>query len=245
MNEQLVARGDLGQLSDQPLIDLVRLGVRDAEGVLYARYFGESVRVAHGIIKNFHAAEDVAAVCFEKIFMRMRSGQGPDRTFRGYLYTTVSRAAAVFSARQKDFLPVAVVSAPVTREYDHTVERVLGNFDAELIVAAFRSLPTRWQIVLKLAEVEEQKPSVVAGQIGLSPNAASVLLQRAKAGLRAAFVQTHIPDSSYPTCSFVLQNYGFYVTGKMAPRDRTRIEGHLALCLECAAVHEENRRLVV
>lgn len=78
----------------------------------------------------------------------------------------------------------------VARErFSHT--RLQEPLDAHAHIAfALQSLPARWQTVLWYSEVMEQPPRRIAPLMGITPNAVSALLRRAKTGLRTAYLKT-------------------------------------------------------
>ena len=65
----------------------------------------------------------------------------------------------------------------------------------DLVSAAFRQLPDRWRHILAAVEIEGRKPAELAAELGLSPNAASALVARARRGLRAAYLDELRRDS--------------------------------------------------
>jgi RNA polymerase sigma factor (sigma-70 family) len=61
----------------------------------------------------------------------------------------------------------------------------------DLISEAFDQLPERWRQVLVAVEIEGRRPAQLAPELGLSPNAVSALVARARRGLRVAYRDAH------------------------------------------------------
>jgi DNA-directed RNA polymerase specialized sigma24 family protein len=61
----------------------------------------------------------------------------------------------------------------------------------DLISEAFEQLPERWRVVLVAVEIEGRRPAQLAPEMGLSPNAVSALVARARRGLRIAYRDAH------------------------------------------------------
>lgn len=165
---------------DDELMREVRSGDHDAYGLLYARHREVARRVAarHG---SPGEADDVVAEIFARTLVQIRSGRGPMVSFRAYLLAAVRNEAGHRAARARRCEPVADVElfAGAVR---------LPEID-ERVRAAYAALPVRWQRALWQLEVEGMRPRELAAELGLTPNAVSALGCRARAALRAAYLE--------------------------------------------------------
>lgn len=230
----------LDHASDRDLLELVRSGHADGDDA-FATLFERHASAARGYALRYTTdvaeAEDIAAEAFFRVLQAVRRGNGPDDNMRGYLLTVVRRLAAEWHTRSRD-VPIAdeELSRRVDPDADHTAERA----EAHLIARAFASLPQRWRSVLWQVEVEGARPAMVARHFGLSANATAALARRAREGLRAAYLQEHVPAGSGSNgCRAVVDRLGVYTAGGTRKAEGERIRAHLASCPSCRSVHAE------
>lgn len=164
---------------DDELVRAVRGGDHEAYGLLFARHREVARRVAarSGAVGE---ADDVVAEAFARTLVQLRAGRGPTLSFRAYLLTAVRHEAARRSVQSRRCEPMADVEpfagAAPQPEVDDRVR------------AAYAALPERWRRTLWQLEVEGIRPSELAAELGLTPNAVSALGCRARAALRAAYL---------------------------------------------------------
>ncbi|MEV1246550.1 sigma factor [Nonomuraea sp. NPDC049750] len=116
------------------------------------------------------------------------------------------------------------------------IDPALIGLERSLIAKAFLSLPERWRAVLWHTEVEHLPPADVAPLLGLSANGVTDLARRALAGLRQAYLQTHLAAPPPHTCRLALGRMSRYVRGVLARRDSKAVDEHVSGCPECRAV---------
>lgn len=166
-------------VEDEELMRDVRSGDHDAYGVLFVRHRDVARRVAarHGHPRE---VEDVVAEVFARTLVQLQAGRGPTVSFRAYLLTAVRNEAGLRAAQARRCEPVAelepFVDATTLPEIDDRVR------------AAYLALPPRWRRTLWQLEVEGIRPRELAAELGLTPNAVSALGCRARAALRAAYL---------------------------------------------------------
>jgi RNA polymerase sigma factor (sigma-70 family) len=233
---------DFATLDDRELLALVRTdddaAAADAAfAEVFARHASSVRGYALRCSKDPADAEDIAAEAFFRVLQAVRRGSGPADNVRAYLFTVTRRLAAELSLRNRD---VPVADEELSRRVDPDHDQVDGRADQHLIAAAFSTLPLRWRSVLWRVEVEGQRPAVVAGQFGLSPNATAALARRAREGLRAAYLQAHVAPSVGPTgCRTVAARLGAFTAGQLRGGEARRIRAHLTGCADCGALHAE------
>lgn len=177
--------GDLRALDEIRLLELVRAGVSEAYGELYARHVTAARRYAWRLTSSSTSADDVVADAFAAVLAAINRGHGPRDGFVGYLFTAVRRHAQRGWARN---LPVPGGLDPTTMgRQDQLVEA--AELPEDLALAALAELPDRWRGALQMIELEGRPLAEVADTLGLTPNATSALAYRARRGLREAYVR--------------------------------------------------------
>ncbi|TPW73512.1 sigma-70 family RNA polymerase sigma factor [Schumannella sp. 10F1B-5-1] len=225
------------QPSDAELIELARSGDRGAFGDLWRRHYRPGARVARQITSSIDA-DDLVSEAYVRIYQRVLAGGGPTGAFRPYLYTTIRNLAASWGSAQSREVDVEAMD-------EVEDERIPGDpaaeaLDRTLTARAFRSLPERWRTVLWYTEIEGMDPHEVAPILGITPNAVAALSYRAREGLRAAWLQAHVNDAvAEGECRWALEHLGGNARGSLAPREKKRLDAHLADCTKCAIISEE------
>lgn len=174
---------------ESELIAGVRAGDPEAMAVLYERYRDHGLRFSRSLMTGLQDAEDVFHDGFTKTVGAIRNGFGPTDVFAAYLNTSIRSVAMTFwkkSGRERPVPDEDLDPGPVE---DRGLENALSVSEHGRVAAAMRSLPERWRIVLWHAEVLGERPREIAPVLGIEANAVSALLIRARAGLRAAYVQ--------------------------------------------------------
>ena len=222
--------------SDEELVLLARAGDRSAFAELWQRHAASGMKVARQFTSSIDA-DDLVSEAYVRIYQRVLAGGGPDGAFRPYLYTTIRNLAARWGSRDRSinvddigqFEDVSVQDDPATIALDRT-----------LTARAFRSLPDRWQSVLWYTEVEGMDPHEVAPILGISANSVAALSYRAREGLRKAWLQAHVTNATASgECQWTIGRIGDYTRNGLTPRDRERVDAHLAECSKCSIISEE------
>lgn len=232
----------LGELADEALIAASRDGSEPAFAELWRRHSGAAHTVARRLA--FSDAEDVVSEAFETVWEQLGRGSGPREYFRAYVFTVVRNIAArQYRLRQRTITGVEIEGAPV----QGGDEALALTENVHEVLEAFQTLPERWQLVLWWMEVEGLPRGEVVQRLDLSPNAVSVLLRRAKEGLRVAWLEKQLPPLADDEHRFALEALPRYVRRGLGNASRREVAAHLRTCASCAAaegeLREENRRL--
>lgn len=232
----------LGELADEALIAASRDGSESAFAELWRRHSGAALTVARRLA--FSDAEDVVSEAFETVWEQLGRGIGPRQYFRAYVFTVVRNIAArQYRLRQRTVTGVEIEGTPVPGGD----EIIALTENVHEVLEAFQTLPERWQLALWWIEVEGLSRGEVAQRFELSPNAVSVLLRRAKEGLRVAWLEKQLPPLADDEHRFVLEALPRYVRRGLGNAFRRDVTAHLRNCASCAAaeaeLREENRRL--
>ncbi|HWD79205.1 MAG TPA: sigma-70 family RNA polymerase sigma factor [Kribbella sp.] len=226
---------DFSGLPDAELIARVRDGDVAAFAALFERHRGAAAAFARGLSPGADG-EDLVAEGFVLVFGQLRRGAGPDAALRPYLLTTI-RNLQIRRSRQDNKL-VLTDSEETLDAAVESRDAAVDAFDRTSAVAAFRSLPERWQRVLWLVDVEQRAVSEIAPEFGLSANAVSALAVRAREGLRQAYLRQHVALDD-DVCRSIADDLPSYVRGTASKRAVARIEAHLPTCMNCEAAYRE------
>jgi RNA polymerase sigma factor (sigma-70 family) len=224
----------LKEQSDGELITAARLGDNDAYTELYLRHVDAARAAARAISRSRSDADDIASEAFTKVYKTLQNGGGPELAFRPYLltavrnvfYDRVRRNREEPSDEMAEQVNIALIDAADSKE------------DRSLAVAAYATLPERWQLVLWHTEVEGRSASEVAPLLGLAPNAVAALAYRAREGLRQAFLQAHLKQQA-DDCEEHAGQLGAYVRDGLSARDRRKVDAHLEQCESCTGLVAE------
>ena len=225
------------EVADAELISQVRAGDVAAYQTLYERH----VDAARGLARHLasqHDAEDAVQDAFARVLSMIERGGGPAGGFRPYLLTTVRRAVydrgrAERRVQHTDEIEAFDSGAPFA-------DPAVAELERSMIARAFQSLPERWQTVLWHTEVEGAKPADVAPLLGLSPNSAAALAYRAREGLRQAYLQMHLDETTADSaCRPALEKLGPYVRDALAKRDTRTVKQHLDDCKRCKGIYAD------
>lgn len=227
---------------DVALIAASRTGEQTAYAELWRRHREAALRTARPLARS--DAEDVVAEAFASIWIQIRNGQGPREYFRAYALTVVRNISARwYRDRQRILTGVEFDGDPVPGG-DALLE---VSEDQQEILAAFETLPERWRQILWWMEVDQLSRTEAAERLELSPNSVSVLMRRAKEGLRIAWMHQQLPDATeldHADLAYLLPKY---VRGGLEGSRLLEVEKHLQNCVQCRKIERdlsrENHRL--
>ncbi|WP_395297557.1 sigma-70 family RNA polymerase sigma factor [Kitasatospora hibisci] len=226
----------LADLTDGELTSLIRGGSTGGEvSELYARHREAVLAHARACCRDPHTAEDLASEAFARTLDAVRSGAGPAESWRPYLLTVVRNTAAAWAEGGRR-------SAP-TDDIDHlqaALPQVAGGEESALrrendalLATSFRTLPERWQQVLWYTLVEEEPAQDVGRRLGLSASGVWSLAERAREGLREAYLTAHIDGrADSEECRHYRPQLAAAVRRDTHRRNR-RLDAHLAECRAC------------
>ena len=226
--------GAVSVWDDAVLIRAVRNGDRDAYDTLWRRHSRAAIGFVRPLARS--DAEDVVAEAFTSIWEQLQRGVGPSENFRPYLFKVARNITArTYREHQRQLTNIEFEGEPVPGSDESSKLRE----ERREIMAAFEQLPERWQRVLWLTEVEEVPRQRVAEQLSLSPNAVSVLLKRAKEGLRLAWLRRQLPPRHGVEHPEIVDSLPKYLTGALSSRRTRELRAHLSSCATCSRVLEE------
>lgn len=224
---------DAPELSDEALCDLAREGASWPLEELWDRHF--SMTRAWAMKKDPDAGEDATAEAFTRVFQALRSGVGPMTSFRGYLFKTVDSALVKHWNTSRRFSPLDDLGEFADDDTPDHADVLTEDEERKAAAVALQDIPERWREIILAVDVERRPVQEVAAELGLTPNSASVLLKRARAGLRKAWMERmHTPTESLPhDCATAVRHFGTLRWGKQGTRVRSSTERHLETCESC------------
>lgn len=226
--------------TDEELADRVRGGDVNAFGVLWERHAGPALSVARGF--RGLDADDIVSEAFERLLTSLQKGKGPRGAFRPYLIATVRNVGRKRYQREAllqdaDF---DLMIDPDAIDGEHAAIHEQHRQAAE---EAFNSLPPRWRAALWYSEVDGLPPREMSAPLGLSSNAVSALVARAKRRFRDAWVSAQLSRADSAECRAVIADIGAYTRDGLAPRATRKVEAHVATCASCAAALKEAQKI--
>jgi RNA polymerase sigma factor (sigma-70 family) len=229
--------------SDAELIDEVRNGQISSYGTLYERHVSAAYNLARQLSRSTAESDDLVSEAFARVLDTLRAGRGPDVAFRAYLLTAL-RHVAYDKTRRDRRLELAedvteVKGIDTEKISEQFKDTAVAGLERSMAARAFAKLPERWQAVLWHTEIEGQSPAEVAPILGLTANGVSALAYRAREGLRQAYLQVHLAETTAERCRATVDKLGAWTRGGLSKRETAQVEAHLDECPRCRALAAE------
>ncbi len=167
---------------DHDLVVRARGGDQRAlESVLVASH-PRLYRVAFGILRDRHLAEDAVQQAFLDIWRDIRRLRDPAR-YEGWSYRLLVRICYAEAKRQRDWLPDR---SPQVLDELHAPDDLTPVIDRDQLERGFRHLSVEHRAVLVLRCMLDLPMDQVAEALGIAPGTVGSRLSRAIRALRAA-----------------------------------------------------------
>lgn len=227
------------QKSDVELIALVRQHDNEAFAELWRRYYQITRRYASKL--DPVQADDLAAQAFLATYEKLTTSDlGPKESFLPYLIMCVRNVKRSWLRKSSQLSYIDDFDDVFVHDESGVHE---DREQARDVMDAFRALPTRWQEVLWLHDVEKAGRAAIAEKLGMSPNAVSALYRRAQVGFREQFLQANVPTALRSDVTHVARLLpAHYAAHRVAPLNRP-VLSHLKQCSECNKVEMDLRAL--
>lgn len=224
----------LRELEDIELVELLREGNVNAYEELWLRHLTTARRVAGRIAPG--RAEDLVSESFLTVFQQVHvDRKGPQTAFRAYLFAVMRNVAARWHREGTPLVFDAEIDAVAEDESSVGLERAE---DDAIMLAAFRTLPERWQHVLWLSEVDRVSRPTIASALGLRANAVSALQRRAKHGLREQWLTQHLAEDLRADPTHVAIKLPALILNRTTELPAS-VATHLAICDRCETARVE------
>lgn len=176
---------------DRAMVTRFQGGDRVAFDLLYRRYHEQVVRWCRSLLAgDAGAAEEAAQEAFARAFRALPTLDGP-RHFYPWVRVIARRVCVDEHRRRRR--ACAGVSRLGTLAVDDGDQDPASNAadaaDGALAIAALGRLPSRYQTVLRLRDIEGRSAREAATTLGTSPGAVDVLVTRARRALRRQFAE--------------------------------------------------------
>ncbi|MFD3418851.1 RNA polymerase sigma factor [Streptomyces decoyicus] len=233
--------------SDEQLTAPLRAGLPGGEEIaeLYRRHRAAVRAYAGACCRDPHTAEDLTSEAFTLTLAAVRRGAGPVGPWRPYLFTVVRRTALdwAMSARRTEITDDIEACVPGLDPEPGGEELVLRREERGMVARSFAALPERWQTVLWLQVVERRPAAAIGVELGLTVSGVASLAERARDGLREAYLQVHAEGRTSPSC----RRYGRLLAAAVRRVDRRGarqvLVRHLETCARCRRVLLELKTL--
>ncbi|MGO3678568.1 sigma-70 family RNA polymerase sigma factor [Leucobacter sp. UCMA 4100] len=232
-----VVMGHQGELEEQPisdqeLCDTIRRGEAWPLATLWQRYHGMALSWARR--KDPVHAEDAVADAFDAVYQSLLQGNGPTDSFGGYLYKTINTQLGRYwetgkregTAHDEDRFDPLIVAGD---------EQLSEAEQRTAALAALEDLPLRWKRVILEVDVAGRPVQDVALELDMSPNSTSVLLKRAREGLKKSWLtKMHPPRGLDADCAACVADFNEIRWGRKKSKRRAEAEMHLHSCAQCS-----------
>lgn len=221
-----------GTISDAVLCDAIREGEAWPLAVLWERHHSVALAWARG--KDPDQAEDAVSEAFDAVYRQLLSGGGPTDAFRAYLFRTVSRQLSRGWTDSSRTLGVDDFDEVIDGAIPAVGQLIAEREEQAAAAAALEDLPLRWKQVILEVDVGGRSVQEVAAELDLSPNSTSVLLKRAREGLKKSWLKRMHPTRDLSgECAACVAQFSEIRWGKRNGRSRGQAEKHLEGCQAC------------
>jgi RNA polymerase sigma factor (sigma-70 family) len=225
-------------MDDLGLLARVRAGDRDAVAALYTRHRPAALIAARSLAGRTQEAEDLVQDAFTSVVAAIEHGAGPDESVRAYLLSAVRNSYYRSYRRAQRLVPTDDLDIldQIDPDGDDPADRASNRLDSRLIVAAFRTLPSRWQRVLWRTEVDGVTAAELAAEFEVSANSAAALVYRARNALAQAFLNAHLDVGVARECTPFVPRLAAWVRSDLTARRASAVSDHVRTCESCTAL---------
>ena len=195
-------------------------------------------------------AEDLVAEAHFRVWRRISAGH-PVENVPAYLATTIRNLANTLHRTTAEIpLPTESPETHLGRPATTTAapqdpSQQIAHID--FVTRLLKDLPDRWVQALWLSEVEDLPLETIGRRIGATTNATAALLNRAREGLRQAFLRGYPGAPAEEACAKHWQKLPSLVRGGLSARQTDALRTHSEQCDDCrarlAALQQVNLRL--
>jgi RNA polymerase sigma-70 factor, ECF subfamily len=176
-------------LSDEEIVERVRLGESALFEILMRRYNQRLYRVTRGILRNDGEAEDVIQQAYVQAYLHLAQFSGKGRFSSWLTKIAVHEAFARLRAQRRFVEPSALDGTEVGMDRfesadENAENQLLRQRIGEIMETAIDSLPEKYRIVFMLREVEGMSTEETSGCLDIGLEAVKSRLFRAKGILR-------------------------------------------------------------
>ena len=144
------------ELTDEILLQLLRLGNESALSALYDRYGKMAYSLAYRILGDVHAAEDAVQEAYINIWRRAGSFSANRGTARTWIMAVVHHRSIDIGRRRRGLTPreLPLEIAQLPEDPHDTWAEVSNTLDRELLIGCLERIPKTQREVIQLAYFE-------------------------------------------------------------------------------------------
>lgn len=194
-------------LSDTVLVSRAADGDQLAFSELVSRHYRRALRVAYGMVKNRHDAEDITQEAFAKAYKRLPKFEGKS-AFYTWLYRIITNLCIDRMRKKKRRKNVdnpndaahqnVQNGGQLWASYDHSSpeNRRLRQDTIQRLRTAFEALPEIHQAVITLREIEGQSYEDIAQTLGLKKGTVMSRLFHARKAMQKALEEMELEEAA-------------------------------------------------
>ena len=144
------------ELTDEILLQLLRMGNESALGALYDRYGKTSYSLAYRILGDVHAAEDAVQEAFINIWRRAGSFSAARGTARTWIMAVVHHRSIDIGRKRRGMMPRELPLEPerLPEDPSDTWSEVSSTLDRELLRECLKRIPDDQGAAIQMAYFE-------------------------------------------------------------------------------------------
>ncbi|MFT7516873.1 MAG: RNA polymerase sigma-70 factor (ECF subfamily) [Myxococcota bacterium] len=184
-------------LTDEDLFVLTRDGERDAFRLLVERFEGKAIHVAHGYVRSFEVAREIAQEAFLKVY-DARDRFDPKQSFQSWYFRILRNHAIDRMRRMSPGSPGS--TSELVGEYEAVsqgpVQQASRAERLEMVRATLQSLPLQSRQVLTLREFQSMSCAEIGEEIGSTPGTVRWRLHNARKLFKEQWERNFGPETS-------------------------------------------------
>ncbi len=162
---------------EKELIELAVKNNRQAQQMIYSKFFAKMLSVCRQYIKDVHHAEDVMITAFMKVFTNINKFQHKG-SFEGWVRRIMINECIDFLRVKKNFFNhTAIDEVQVLSE---NLELEIENFSTDDIQLLIDNLPIGYKTIFNLYAIEGFKHNEIASMLNISEGTSKSQLSHAR-----------------------------------------------------------------
>lgn len=182
-------------MEEEILAAQLREGSREAFDKLYEKYKNMAIRTAYLITGNPMDSEDVVQETFVKVWLHARELHS-DSGFKPWMMQILVRTAYRMAKKSRREIPDDCVADRMkASEEVSSLDKVIQTEEAEMIMAAVRTLPVKLRTVIVLYYYDSFSVKEIAGMLGVMEGTVKSRPHTARQRIRAALLDREAYNS--------------------------------------------------
>ncbi len=183
------------KLSDQEIIDSVKLGNQSDYSIIVDRYKDKAFSLLKKMLKNEQDAEETLQDCFIKAYNSLSGFKG-EAKFSTWFYRIVYNTALtkLSSKRRKTENEMSSVDAhfDLKSDYDYNVSERKDM--SEFIIELVNKLPEKHSAIISLFYLDEMSCEEISKTLDISLSNVKVMLHRSRNALKDIIIENNLVE---------------------------------------------------